>query len=158
MCERKDEVRYFSGRQGDERALVLKDDPGEGREEQPIQIATKDVISCTVYYPTSTRELYCSQQEPRDKEEILAKRRQQKTTYERTGGVQNAVKMSDPKRSDSFRSEIKKQKRRLSATKLPSKPEVEPTPTPADLVDLRMVARVGKDKRSGSCGEIRPMR
>ncbi len=67
--------------------------------------------------------------------------------------------MSDRQRSDSFRSEIKKQKRRLSATKLPSRPpETEPQPAPADLVDLRMVARVGKDKRSGSCGEIRPGR
>ena len=45
--------------------------------------------------------------------------------------------MSDLKREDSFRSELKKQKRRLSATKLPARVEAEPAPTPADLVDLR---------------------
>ncbi len=78
--------------------------------------------------------------------------------------------MSEIKREDSFRSEIKKQKRRLSATKLPTRPaeKAEPQVAPADLVDLKMVARVqqasvgigssvGKDRRSGSCGEIRPL-
>ncbi len=49
--------------------------------------------------------------------------------------------MSDLKREDSFRSELKKQKRRLSATKLPARVEAEPAPTPADLVDLRCVVK-----------------